>query len=143
MWYFETVEQVINITDSTKPTISGTITATDVEGCEVSDATPAVTTITELEALGVTISDNCTSNANLIVTSTDASTGTCPIVLTRTYTVTDTCGNFETVEQVINITDSTKPTISGTITPTYFHVITITNRKLMMLLLIGLRFSLI
>ncbi|MDO5971850.1 hypothetical protein Q4Q35_18770, partial [Flavivirga aquimarina] len=70
-------------------------------------------TVAALEALGLAIADNCTTDANLVVTNSDSATGTCPIVVTRTYTITDNCGNFVTASQTINVNDTTLPTASN------------------------------
>ncbi|WP_321997657.1 HYR domain-containing protein [Draconibacterium orientale] len=110
-----TYDQTINIDDTTAPSITGTITESTEEGCVAGDISAAVTTVAELEALGLIISDACTLDANLTVSSSDASTGTCPVVVTRTYTVTDGCGNSSTYDQTINIDDTTAPSITGTI----------------------------
>jgi hypothetical protein len=117
---FSTINHTINVDDNTNPTITGTITTTNVEGCGVSAAPAAVTTVAALEALtgNPAISDNCTADASLVVTSTQTSTSTCPIVITRTYRVTDACGNFSTINHTINVDDNTNPTITGTITTT-------------------------
>ncbi|MDO5971499.1 gliding motility-associated C-terminal domain-containing protein [Flavivirga aquimarina] len=112
---FITVTQTINVNDTTLPTVSGSITESTVEGCTATDATTPVNTVAALEALGLVITDNCTTDANLVVTSSDSETGTCPIVLTRTYTITDECGNFITATQTINVNDITLPTVSGSI----------------------------
>ncbi|MCA1800763.1 MAG: hypothetical protein LC650_05670, partial [Actinobacteria bacterium] len=113
-----TATQIINVDDTTSPSISGTIATTTVEGCEATDATASVTTVAELEGLGLMINDACTTDMNLMVTSSDASTGTCPIVVTRTYVVTDACLNSTTATQIINVEDSTSPSISGAISTT-------------------------
>jgi gliding motility-associated-like protein len=63
-----------------------------------------------LETLGITIADNCTSDANLVVTFTETSTGSCPLVITRTYTITDACNNQSTVTETINVGDNVNPT---------------------------------
>jgi hypothetical protein len=110
------VTQTINIDDTTKPSITGTLTTLNEEGCSASDASAAYTTVAELESAGLTISDVCTTDANLTVGHSDTSTGTCPVVVTRTYTVTDECGNESEATQTINIDDSTKPSIAGTLT---------------------------
>lgn len=59
-----------------------------VNGCNISDLPPPVTTVMELEDMGVTITD-CMPDANLIVSSTETNSGTCPIVISRIYNVTD------------------------------------------------------
>ena len=108
----------INIDDNTNPTITGSIAATNVEGCNISAAPAPAATVAALEAMGLTISDACTPDASLVVTSSDSNAGTCPIVITRTYRVTDACGNFTTVAHTINIDDNTNPTITGSIAVT-------------------------
>ncbi len=116
---FTTVDQTFNIDDTTDPSITGSIADTDIEGCSVADLPTAVNTVAALEALGVTIADNCALDADLIVTHTDgAPAGTCPVVIVRTYTVTDPCGNFTTVDQTFNIDDTTDPSITGSIADT-------------------------
>ncbi|MBL7782537.1 MAG: right-handed parallel beta-helix repeat-containing protein [Saprospiraceae bacterium] len=110
-----TYQQIINVMDDTDPAISGSIAVSTVEGCTAADAPAAVTTVAALEALGLTISDACTSDANLTVTSSDAASGTCPVVVTRTYTIKDACLNSSTYQQVINVLDDTDPAISGSI----------------------------
>ncbi len=105
-----TVTQTFNIDDTTDPTISGTIANTNVEGCSAADLPAAVNTVAALEALGVTIADNCALDADLIVTHTDGTpAGTCPVVIVRTYTVTDPCGNDNTITHTFNIDDTTDP----------------------------------
>jgi hypothetical protein len=111
------VNHTINIDDNTAPVITGTMTPVTVEGCTTADAPAALTTVAALEALGVTITDACTADANLVVTSSQTSTGTCPLVITRTYVITDACGNSASVNHTINIDDNTAPVITGTMTP--------------------------
>jgi gliding motility-associated-like protein len=75
-----------------------------------------MTTVTALETAGLTISDNCTADANLVVTSSDGTAiGTCPIIFTRTYTIKDACNNAKTVTQTITVQDTTAPIFSGTV----------------------------
>ncbi|MEL1248587.1 gliding motility-associated C-terminal domain-containing protein, partial [Flavobacterium helocola] len=114
---FTTATQTINVQDTTAPVVTGTITPATAEGCSATAAPAAVTTVTALEGMGLTIADACTSDATLVVTSADTSVGTCPIVVTRTYTITDACGNFTTATQTINVQDTTAPVVTGTITP--------------------------
>ena len=75
------------------PVITGSILLTTVQGCGAGDATAAVSTVADLEALGLNISDACTADGSLVVTHNDVSTGSCPTIVTRTYTVTDASGN--------------------------------------------------
>ncbi len=103
----------INVNDNTAPVITGTIPVTDEEGCSAGDAPTAVTSVAELESMGLDISDACTVDADLTVTSSDVSSGTCPVVVTRTYNITDGCGNTSSVIQTINIEDTTPPSITG------------------------------
>ena len=98
-----TCEKTFEITDTQAPSVTGTIVPTPVEGCDVSAAPNAETNVAGLETIGLNISDNCTSDANLIVSHSDVVSGTCELSITRTYTITDACGNASTVQQVINI----------------------------------------
>ncbi len=112
-----TVTQTININDTTAPVVTGTLTASNTNGCSIAAAPSAMTTVTALETAGLTISDNCTTDANLVVTSSDGTaTGTCPITFIRTYTITDACNNATTASQTININDTIAPVITGTLT---------------------------
>ena len=65
-----TVTQTINVDDNTAPVITGTMAPITVEGCTTADASAPLTTVAGLEALGITITDACTADANLVVTST-------------------------------------------------------------------------
>ncbi|HQP04621.1 MAG TPA: hypothetical protein PLP11_08450, partial [Bacteroidales bacterium] len=100
------------IDDNTPPSISGSIPVSNISGCDISAAPTAASTVAELETLGLAISDNCTSDANMTVSSSDAVAGSCPIVITRTFTVRDACLNASTYIQTININDITPPTAS-------------------------------
>ena len=104
--------QVITIIDKTAPVIVGNIDR-NVDGCSAADVPAAETTVSALEGLGLTISDNCTAKASLVVTSSDAISGSHPIVVTRTYTIKDACNNSSTIDQIFNISDRTKPTITA------------------------------
>ena len=99
------------------PVITGSIEPTTVEGCMSGNVTPAVTSVIDLEAMGLNISDGCTPDASLIVTHSDAFSGTCPIVVTRTYTITNAGLSHSTYKQVISVDDNTPPVIVGTLTP--------------------------
>jgi gliding motility-associated-like protein len=113
-----TCPQTININDTTAPVVTGALADSNTNGCSITDKPVAMTTVAELESAGVTILDNCTSDANLIVTSLDGTpSGTCPITFTRTYTIKDACNNATTINQTININDTTTPVVTGTLTP--------------------------
>ncbi len=105
-----TTDYSVTIGDIINPVITGSIPPANIEGCNVSAAPAAVTTVAALEGMGLNISDNCTPDASLVVTSGDVTSGTCPIVITRTYTITDAYGNFKTTPHTINIDDNTRPT---------------------------------
>ncbi|MFY7885294.1 MAG: hypothetical protein ACOVOV_10680, partial [Dolichospermum sp.] len=62
----------------------------------------------------MTIADNCTTDANLVVTSSDGTaSGTYPITFVRTYTIIDACNNFTKVDQRININETQTPFALG------------------------------
>ncbi|MEM9834990.1 MAG: LamG-like jellyroll fold domain-containing protein [Bacteroidota bacterium] len=107
--------------DGDAPSISGILTSISTSSVCSNTDIPAATTIVELEALGAAgfdISDNCTADADLVVTHSDAVTIACPTTVVRTYTITDECGRMATIDQNITITDSASPTVSGTLTNT-------------------------
>ena len=105
----------VTVNDNEQPTITGSLTTEEVEGCTIADAPAAATTVAELEALtgNPAVSDNCTSDNALTVSHSDINAGTCPIVITRTYTITDATGNAATLTQTLNIDDTTAPAVSG------------------------------
>ncbi|MBQ5895105.1 MAG: hypothetical protein IIW75_00890, partial [Bacteroidaceae bacterium] len=89
--------------DKGKPTLSGSLEKLAATGCDATAAPKAYTTIAELAAAGLTISDNC--SADFTISSKDVETSSnCSIVVTRTYTIADACGNPATAEQEITIT---------------------------------------
>jgi gliding motility-associated-like protein len=94
-----------------------------VNGCDNVVAPVAVTTVADLETMGVTIADDNTIDASLVVSSTDSAiTGTATTkYITRTYKITDSCNKFSTVIQniVLNITTPIKPTISAATATTF------------------------
>lgn len=107
--------QTITVMDTQAPVVTGTLNDTTVEGCDASDAPAAEITVAGLEALdggGIAISDNCSADADIIVTSSDVVSGSCPVVITRTYNIADQCGNSTILIHTINITDSTDPLIT-------------------------------
>ncbi len=104
----------INVNDNVAPEISGIIPDTNIEGCDLIVVPEAATTVSDLEGMGLTISDAC-GVSNLTVSSSDDSDGTCPIIVERTYTVTDACGNSSTAKHIIKINqaDFTMPEADG------------------------------
>ncbi len=115
-----TCTQLVSLNDNTAPVVVGTLSATTIQGCVVADAPAPATTVAALEALqpGFTINDTFTPKASIVVTSTDVSSGSCPITVIRTYKVTDACSNYSTFSHTIIIQDTTKPVVSGTLSPT-------------------------
>jgi hypothetical protein len=101
----------INVTnDVNAPMITGTLPVLSAEGCGVGDAPAALTTVAALEMSGLMVSDDCSSDAAIMVVASDVGSGSCPLVVTRTYTLTDETGKSSTVTQTINIEDITPPT---------------------------------
>ncbi|MDR2085211.1 MAG: T9SS type A sorting domain-containing protein [Bacteroidales bacterium] len=90
------------VKDDQPPVITNTLPAYTGTGCDIS-VYPANNSLTFLTASGLTISDNCSNNSDLIVTSNDVITGNCPLRITRTYTIKDACGNSATTTQNITI----------------------------------------
>ncbi|MFO7755202.1 MAG: hypothetical protein R6V34_04365, partial [Bacteroidales bacterium] len=105
--------QTITVDDESAPVITGSLTDDTVEGCDATDVPAEATTVAELEAMGVTIDDNCSVDANITVSSVDSESGSCPLMITRTYTVTDECGNSSTIDHIIYIEDTTNPTLTA------------------------------
>ena len=109
------IVQTITVEDTTAPVVTGSITATTVEGCDASDAPAAETTVSGLEGLigDLMISDACTADGALTVTSSDASAGTYPTEITRTYLVVDACGNTTAdIVHTITVDETVAPLIS-------------------------------
>ncbi len=109
-----TTTATVTIRDITSPVVSGTLSDVTVEGCDITAAPPAATTITGLEALkgNLTVSDACSPHGFLALTHQDQTGGSCPMVITRTYTVTDECGNSVTTSHSIYVDDTTPPTFT-------------------------------
>lgn len=119
-----TAEEMVMIEDTDAPLITGVMGSLQVEGCSVSDIPAAETTVAGLEALGISVSDNCASDGNLSVSSTDgAPSGHCPSTVIRTYTITDACGNSSNAAQTIILDDTTLPEIGCKITTTQTVII--------------------
>ena len=100
------------VRDTVRPTITGTLETITYNGCTSNDAPAAVTTIEDLQGLGLTLNDNCTPVAALTLDSRDEISGNCPIVINRYYTVTDLCNNVsEEYLQVLQVYDSIAPVV--------------------------------
>ncbi|SEU17451.1 hypothetical protein SAMN05444285_1861, partial [Draconibacterium orientale] len=107
------VDHVFTVTDNTNPTATAPATV-DLECAD--DKPAAATTIAGFLSLtGADAADNCTAQANLVVTSVDNTTGagSCSGEITRTYTITDGCGNSVNVDHVFTVTDNESPTASA------------------------------
>lgn len=121
-----TILQTIQVDDNTPPTITGTLATLNVSGCGPGDIPAPVSTVAQLESMGVVVTDACTSDGNLVVTSSDQGSTSCPITVTRTYYVTDACQNTSSISQIFNVSDNTKPVISGNIAETIIEGCSIT-----------------
>ena len=115
-----TLTQKITVTDTQGPVVSGSLSVTNVEGCNSSAAPAAVTTVAELVALpgDLAVSDACTPDASLIVSHSDAVVPGCPTVITRTYTITDECSHSVNIVHTINVDDIEAPVVTGSLTST-------------------------
>lgn len=68
-------------------------------------------TMAQLNAAGVTTSDECGLERILYI---DSQTGSCPIIVTREFIVYDTCQNRSTCSYTISIDDTQAPTLTCT-----------------------------
>ncbi len=93
------VNQLITITDTTAPTVTGPTDA-NIDCSE------------ELPTEEPQFSDICDDNLSISLDE-DIQTNTCGYVLTRTYTASDECGNTTDFVQVITVTDGNNPSISA------------------------------
>ena len=110
----DTVLQVILVNDETAPVVSTTPIDTLIGGCDVLSATAEAQTVAELETIGFSIEDACTSDNELTVQVKADTAGSCPIVITRRYWVVDACGNAsDTMLHTLRINDTVAPVISG------------------------------
>lgn len=109
-----------NKTSTPPPLVTGTLTFTTVQGCNVCDAPTAATTVAQLESMagGITISDACTAKDLLKVSYTDVVSGSCPVRIARNYTVKGACNNSVMIVHMITIQDTRPPVITGTLTGT-------------------------
>ena len=105
----------IELDDTQAPIVVGSISPTTIDGCNFTDAPPAVTTVADLEALdgGILITDACSPDDSLTVSSSDNFAGLCQKVILRTYKISDKCGNFVNINHTINVEDHTPPTFTA------------------------------
>jgi Bacterial Ig domain len=94
--------QVITVQDTTAPVLT---TPADVSAtCEPGASDPSNTG-------SATATDSCGAAT---VTYSDSIAGVCPAtVITRTWTATDSCGNTASSTQIITLSDTAKPVLSG------------------------------
>lgn len=64
-----------------------------------------------------TATDNCGGSVSITFTDATTITGTCSYGITRTWRATDGCNNFSTGTQIINVSDSEKPTVKDARNP--------------------------
>ena len=98
-------DQTINVVDTTAPTF--TVPADITIECDQDASDVTLTGDVTDEA------DNC--SIDLEATFTDATAdGDCPSasVITRTWTLEDECGNITSIDQTINVVDTTDPTFT-------------------------------
>ena len=114
--------------DNEIPVITGTLRDTLVDGCTDNDTTSSINTLASLIDLanpGFSVSDNCTENADLVVTHVDDPVATdtaCRLKVIRTYYVTDKCGNTASVSQTIQIQDTVAPVFEVNDTTVYMDM---------------------
>jgi len=97
-----TCDQIITVSDTTAPVISGV----GPDGMVECPGMPSFSS--------PTASDSCDPEPALTF-SDETSPGDCPqsYSVTRTWTATDACGNSSMASQTITVTDTTAPVISG------------------------------
>ncbi|SDG28594.1 HYR-like domain-containing protein [Chitinophaga filiformis] len=99
----DTLKQVITVNDDVKPVITADF-----------DKTVNVQCLKDIPALPKpTATDNCNGDVTPVYSETGSGTA-CDSSITRKWVFTDACGNSDSVSQVINIKDDTKPVLSGT-----------------------------
>ena len=98
--------QILTITDTTDPLLSGVPTDASVE-CDAVPTPPVI-------GVDITATDNCDTDVE-ITYSVNVIAGICTdsYVEERTWTATDNCGNSVSQTQVLTITDTTDPVLSG------------------------------
>ena len=94
--------------------VSGVITNSVIEGCDISLIPSPVSDVIGLESLGLSIDHSCIVDSDLVVSSSDTYTGVCPIEFTRVYTVADECGNSIQATQTFTLGNTPPVTYGGT-----------------------------
>ena len=100
----DTCTQVIDVVDSTPPTVT----------CPA-DVTLECGAATDTGTLGIaTATDACATNTLAPTFVDSVAAGTCPQeeVITRTWSISDPCGNVGTCDQTITIQDTTAPSLT-------------------------------
>ena len=100
-WNYNSESQVITVTDTANPVLSG-VPADVIVEC---DAIP--------DPADVTASDNCTTSFIPVSLVEDTFLLDCGYALIRFWTAHDNCGNTVTESQVITVTDTIAPEIIG------------------------------
>ena len=111
----DTMTHIITLFDSIRPVINNEILPLTIDGCDTTVLRdyPIATIADSLEALGFQIEEAC---SEVTVHYSQTVVFDCPIVVTRTYSVEDACGNVsDSVTQVINIQDTTRPDFGTTL----------------------------
>ena len=114
---FDECSHLVIVSDIEPPVVSCTVR--NLEGCDtdvitgpaisLTTASSSYTEFTNATNQG-TATDNCTIDG---VEYIDVVIGSCPIVVTRTWTVYDASGNSASCDQIINVDDTTPPTVTA------------------------------
>jgi hypothetical protein len=90
-------------------------TTTPVITCPAAVTVECSADVPAVDTASVTVSDNCTPTAQIIVRhiSDVSDNNTCPETITRTYEAEDLCGNTARCTQTITVDDTTDPTATN------------------------------
>ncbi|MBN2452115.1 MAG: hypothetical protein JXR77_17135, partial [Lentisphaeria bacterium] len=106
-----TAIQVITVDDTQAPTVPQSPLPPVTVQCPT-DVPAAVTTIAAFEAAFGAVSDNCSDDADLVLTHSDTPlTDPCGGSIFRMYIITDECQNSASASQTITVDDTTAPTV--------------------------------